>query len=472
MSSGNGAALVERLAAEGIRSVDFRFTDMVGRWRHVALDAPSVGERLLDDGFLIDGSQLPGWRDPNEADLLLRPDLATAYVDPFAAQATLVVVCDLAEPATGLGYERCPRSTAARAEAWLARQSFADRVEVGVEIAFFIFDDVRYEASGGRLGFHALGSELPQAGAGAFLQGNPGHRPVTGAERLASPPADSTADIRAEITTILSSLGFRGIRHGHGAAPMQANFVLGPGGGLVAMADRLQIFKDVVHHVAASYGKTATFMPKPLADTAGAGLSIQESLWQGDRPAFAGQAYADLSDHALAFIAGILHHGRALNAFTNPSTNSYRRLRHGQEEPVLLAYAAYNRSAAVRIPFTRLASCKAVEVRFPDPLANPYLAFTAVLMAGLDGIGTSREPGDAIDRNLYDLPVHELEDLPAVAGSLGLALEALAADREFLGRGDVVSGELIDAYLAVKRAEIERVAGAPHPREFELYFGA
>jgi glutamine synthetase len=316
-----------------------------------------------------------------------------------------------------------------------------------------------------------LGSELPQAAAVPFLQGNPGHRPIAGAERLAGPPADSTADIRAEIASMLASLGFTGIRHGHGAAPMQASFAFA-GAGLVTTGDRLQIFKDVVHHVAASYGKTATFMPKPLADHGGAGLSIQQSLWQGDRPVFAGQGYADLSQHALAFIAGVLQHGRALNPFTNPSTNSYRRLRRGQEEPVLLAYAAYNRSAAVRIPFARHASCKAVEVRFPDPLANPYLAFTAVLMAGLDGIAAGREPGDAMDRNLYDLPGHEREELPAVAGSLEQALDALAADRDFLARGDVVAGELVDAYVAVKRAEIERVASAPHPREFELYFGA
>ena len=463
--------LVERIRAEGVQAVDFRFTDMLGRWRHVAVDAGSVDGAFLEEGFLIDGSPLPGWRDPNEADLLLSPDLRTAYLDPFAAQATLVLICDVAEPATGLGYERCPRSAAARAMGLLAQQNYADRAQIGIEIAFFLFDDVRYETGADRHAVQLLGSELPRASAMTFLQGNPGHRPAPGGEWLANSPADATADIRAEIASILAKLGFPGLRHAHGVAPMQARFTWEKDG-LIATADRLQIFKDVVHHVAASYGKTATFMPKPLADVAGAGLFVQLSLHQGERPAFAGQDYADLSPAALSFIAGIIEHAQALNAFTNPSTNSYRRLRRRQDEPVLLAYAAYNRSAAIRIPFTRHASDKTVEVRFPDPSANPYLALTAILMAGLEGIAAGREPGDAMDRNLYDLPERELDQIPSVVGSLEGALDALAQDADFLSRGEVIPNDLIQAYLAIKAREIERVASAPHPREFELYFGA
>lgn len=468
---GDTGKLVERIATEGIRLVDFRFTDLTGRWRRTAMDAAVVSARLLEEGILIEGAAVPGWRDPNEPDILLRPDPATAFADPFAAQPTLVVVCDGTEPASGLAYGRDPRSVARRAEAWLARQSAADVAEVGIETCFHLFDDARIELGPGRAAYELQGGELASDGARAYVSGNPGQRPLPGAARFAASPADRAGDIRAEIASLLAGLGFVGLQQDHGAGLQQARFTWAPGG-LVPTADRLQVFRYVAREVAASYGKTATFMPLPLAGEPGNGTAVLQTLRRGTKPAFPGQGYADLGPTCLAFIAGILRHARTLNAFTNPTTNSYRRLRRGAEEPVLLAYAAYNRSAAIRIPFAAKPQHKAVEVRFPDSALNPYLAFAAILMAGLDGIAQKLEPGDAMDRNLYDLPPVEAADLPATAASLGEALDALAADHDFLLKGEVFSTDLIQAFTALKREEIARVERVPHPVELELYFGA
>ncbi|MCS6778770.1 MAG: type I glutamate--ammonia ligase [Geminicoccaceae bacterium] len=463
-------AVLEKIRAEKLQMVDLRFTDLIGRWRHTTIDAASVDREILEHGLLIDGSGVPGWREVSEADLLVRPDLSSMFLDPFAAQPTLVILCDAADPASGTGYERDPRSVAARAEAWLARQRTGERVTVGVDLAFFLFDDVRIEIGPTAAAYRLGGSEGRTAGAQAFHPGNPGHRPHPGAVQLALPPADHMADIRAEIAAILGTLGIGRIQHDHGAAPLQ-NRMSFAAGGLVQTADRLQIFKYVCHQVAASYGKSATFMARPLADEPGSGLAIHQALWRGDRPVFAGQGYADLSPACLSFIAGIIQHARALNAFTNPTTNSYKRLRHGAEEPTLLAYAAHNRSAAIRIPYAARPERKRIEVRFPDPSANPYLAFTAILMAGLDGIDRKLEPGDAMDRNLYDLRPEEVQDLPTVARSLDEALAALEADHEFLLAGEVMSVDLVQAYINLKRREIDLVDTAPHPVEFQLYYG-
>ena len=454
------AALLDRLRDESIKIVDLRFTDLGGQWRHLALEAATVSRELLEEGVFIDGSSVAGWREVAEADLLIRPDPASAWIDPFAAQGTMTLVCDGAEPTTGLGYERDPRSAALRAEAYLARSTTADRALIGVEIEFFLFDDIKTEHGPFR---QAASIAATEQAAGAIADSSLG-------AYLAAPPADPFADLRAEIVTILSGLGCGGLAHAHGRAPGQNQLRLAADG-LVATADRLQQARYCTHMVAASYGKTACFLPRPVAAGAGAGLVLDASLWQGDKPIFAGQGYADLSPTCLSFMAGLMAHARALNAFTNPSSNSYRRLRPGHDEPALIAYAAHNRSAALRIPYARQPTAKRIEARFPDPTANPYLALTALLMAGLDGIERKLEPGEPIDRNLYDLPPDATDGLPRLCRSLDEALDALEADHEFLTRGEVMTQELIEAYIRVKRQEAELVARTPHPLELALYRG-
>lgn len=463
------SAVVERIRDEGVRVVDFRFTDLVGRWRHVAREASSVDADTLREGIFIDGSAVPGWRDITESDLLLKPDLASGLLDPFSAQPTLVLVCDGTEPGTGFGYERDPRSAAARAEAHLRGFRQADEIRIAVELGFFLFDAVKVEL-GSLQGSYRLEASEHRISAARAGGARDGHRPQPDAAYLAAPPADHLADLRAEIASVLAGLGIEGIKQAHGRASGQ-NELCFPAGGLVRAADRIQLAKYVIHQVAASYGKTAAFMPKPVVDEAGSGLHVHAALWQGGRPTFAGQGYADLSTLCLQFVAGVMAHARAINAFTNPTTNSYKRLSPGEDAPTLLAYAAHNRSAAVRIPYAARAEAKRIEVRFPDPSANPYLAFTAILMAGLDGIEKKLEPGDAMDRNLYDLRPEEALDLASVSRSLGEALNALEADQDFLTKGDVVPPDLIQAYIDVKRCECELVERTPHPMEFQLYLG-
>ncbi len=465
-----GDALLERIEAEGIRSVDLRFTDLTGRWRHTTIDGPSLEREQLEHGVLIDGSAVPGWRDVSEADLLLRPDLQSAFLDPFAAQPTLCLFCDGAEPATGMGYERDPRSVALRAVAHLADSGIADSCLMSAELGFSIFDDVRIELGPLRAGYALESSEARTASAATYAGGNSGHRPVPTAAQACLPPADHHADIRAEITTTLRQLGLAELRHEHGPAAAQHRLMIGKSS-LVAFADRLQLVKYVTQQIAASYGKSASFMAKPIADEPGAPFYLAQSFWTNGRPLFAGQGYADLSPLCLQFTAGVLAHAPALNAFTNPTSNSYRRLQPGMDEPTLLTYAAHNRSAAIRIPYADRPDRKRVELRFPDPSANPYLATAAVLLAGLDGIARKLEPGDAMDRNLYDLKPDEIEGIPSTARSLEAALDALVADQDFLLRGDVMSSELIDAYVGVKRAELDHLARLPTPPEFELYYG-
>ena len=459
----DASTIIERIGAEGIRTVDFRFTDLAGRWRHVGRDAGGVDAQLLGEGMFIDGSSIPGWRDVTEADLVLKPDLASGFVDPFSAQPTLVLFCDATEPGTGLGYERDPRSAAQRAEAYLRGARYADEVRIAAELTFCVFDEAKVELGPMRALYQLSSSE--HRGTGALREG---YRPGPEAAYLVLPPSDQMADVRAEIASVMAGLGLPRLQQAHGRAAGQ-NQVCFSAGGLVEAADRVQMLKYVIHQVAASYGKIATFMPKPVTDEAGSGMSIHQALWRDGRPTFGGQGYADLSQQSLQFIAGIMAHARALNAFTNPTTNSYKRLRPGQDEPTLIAYAAHNRSAAIRIPYAARAEDKRVEVRFPDPTANPYLAFAAILMAGLDGIENRLEPGDAMDRNLYDLRPDEAEDLASVSRSLGEALDALEADHEFLARGEVLPTDLVEAYVEVKRRECDLVDRSPHPIEFQLH---
>lgn len=462
--------LTRRIRERQVAIVDFRFTDLAGRLRHTAVDAASVDEVILEHGLFIDGSSVPGWRDVSESDLLLRPDLETAFEDPFTAQPTLVFLCEASDPTSETGYERDPRSVARRACEHLRERGIGDTARLAPEIDFFVFDDVRMELDATRCGVQLQASETRTAAGQSYLGGNPGHRPSPGAGYLAMPPADHLADMRGEMASILRRLGFARILHRHGRATSQCElgFEARP---LLEAADRTQIAKYVAHQVAASYGKSATFLPKPLVDEPGSALRVNLSLWRGDSNLFAGGGYADLSRTCLSFVAGVLAHMPALGAFTNPTTNSYRRLRPQSDEPVLATYAAFNRSAAIRIPFAAGGRYKRIEVRFPDPSANPYLAFAAILMAGLDGVARKLEPGDAMDRNLYDLRPEEIGDVPRAAGSLEEALAALEADHGFLLEGDVFPAGLIEGYVEVKRREIELVARTPHPVEFQLYYG-
>jgi len=417
---------------------------------------------------MFDGSAVSGWRDASESDMMLVPDLSTAVIDPFSAQPTLILIADVAEPGSGLAYDRCPRSIAANAMTFLTASGIADQLMTATEMAFSVFEDVRSEVQVNEGSWHVRADE-GKAGSGArYDAGNSGHR-FSSMAPYAVAPADHLSDLRAEIVSMLQAMGLEAQQQHHNPSPSQCeiNLAAQP---MLAAADGVQIYRYVVQNVANSYGKTATFMPKPLAFEPGAGFEIQQALWQGDKPIFAGRGYADLSEACLHFIGGILLHAHALNAFANPTTNSYRRLAPGQTTPRHLAYAALNRSAAIRLPFAARPEDKRVELRFPDPSANSYLASSAILMAGLDGISKRIDPGEPMDRNLYDLPAKEIEELPTVCRSLEQALVALDMDRSFLTQGEVFSDGVIDAYIALKRSEIEAQETVPHPMEYQLYF--
>ncbi len=462
------ASLLERIEKEGIQTIDFRFTDLCGRWQHIGFAAARVDQRILDEGIMFDGSAVSGWRDASESDMMLVPDLSTAVIDPFSAQPTLILIADVAEPGSGLAYDRCPRSIAANAMTFLAASGIADQLMTATEMAFSVFEDVRSEVQVNEGSWHVRADE-GKAGSGArYDAGNSGHR-FSSMAPYAVAPADHLSDLRAEIVSMLQAMGLEAQQQHHNPSPSQCeiNLAAQP---MLAAADGVQIYRYVVQNVANSYGKTATFMPKPLAFEPGAGFEIQQALWQGDKPIFAGRGYADLSEACLHFIGGILLHAHALNAFANPTTNSYRRLAPGQTTPRHLAYAALNRSAAIRLPFAARPEDKRVELRFPDPSANSYLASSAILMAGLDGISKRIDPGEPMDRNLYDLPAKEIEELPTVCRSLEQALVALDTDRSFLTQGEVFSDGVIDAYIALKRSEIEAQETVPHPMEYQLYF--
>jgi len=449
--------------------VDFRFTDPLGKWHHLSQTVETVDEEFLNEGVMFDGSSIAGWKAINESDMILKPDLETAVMDPFSAQPQLIVFCDVAEPLTGQNYGRDPRSIAKASEAYVKSTGVADTVYVGPEAEFFVFDDVRYEVSMNRCFFQFESDEGPYMAGRKLDEGNHGHRPLVKGGYFPVPPLDGGSDLRAEMTTVLSGMGVPMEKHHHEVAPSQHELGL-RFGTLTKCADNMQLYKYVVKNVAHSYGKTATFMPKPVYGDNGSGMHVHQSLWKGGQPLFAGSGYADLSEMALYYIGGIIKHAKALNAFTNPTTNSYKRLVPGFEAPVLLAYSSRNRSASCRIPYVASPNGKRVEVRFPDPSANPYLAYAAMLMAGLDGIQNRLHPGDAMDKNLYDLPPEELKDVPTVCGSLREALQSLEADRAFLKKGDVFTDDMIDSYLELKWEEVYAFEQTPHPIEFKNYY--
>ena len=452
-----------------VKYVDLRFTDPRGKMHHTAQHICTIEEESFTDGIMFDGSSIDGWKAINESDMTLMPDAATAVLDPFAAQPMLNIFCDVYDPSSGQPYNRDPRSIAKAAQSYMESAGIGDTAYFGPEAEFFVFDDVRYEVSMNECFYKIDSEEGPYNTGRAQADGNLGHRPTIKGGYFPVPPIDSAQDLRAEMLTVLGEMGVEIEKHHHEVAASQHELGI-KFATLVKTADNMQQFKYVVHNVAAAYGKSATFMPKPVYGDNGSGMHCHQSIWKDGQPMFAGSGYADLSDMALYYIGGIIKHARSLNAFTNPSTNSYKRLVPGYEAPVLLAYSARNRSASCRIPYVASPKGKRVEVRFPDPSANPYLAFAAMLMAGLDGIQNKIHPGDAMDKNLYDLPPEELAAVPTVCGSLRQALDSLEADNDYLTKGDVFAPDMIEAYIELKRGEQMAFETSPHPIEYKMYY--
>jgi glutamine synthetase len=452
-----------------VKYVDLRFTDPRGKWQHVTFDVSLIEAETFSEGLMFDGSSIAGWKAINESDMTLMMDPASACMDPFFAAPTMAIVCDILDPITGQPYNRDPRGLAKRAEAYAASVGIGDTAYFGPEAEFFVFDDVRFASDPYNTGFVLDSTELPTNSDTPYEGGNLGHRIRTKGGYFPVPPQDSAQDMRGEMLAAMAAMGAKVEKHHHEVASAQHELGLkfAP---LTVMADQMQIYKYCIQQVAQSYGKSATFMPKPVYGDNGSGMHVHQSLWKDGKPLFAGNKYSDLSDECLYYIGGIIRHAKTLNAFTNPSTNSYKRLVPGFEAPVLLAYSARNRSASCRIPYASNPKAKRVEVRFPDPMANPYLAFSALLMAGLDGIMNKIDPGQPMDKDLYDLPPAELKQIPTVCGSLREALMNLDKDRAFLKAGGVFDDDFIDSYIELKMGEVLRFEMTPHPVEFDMYY--
>ncbi len=453
-----------------VRWIDLRFTDTHGKEQHVTIPASEVGVDFFESGKMFDGSSIAGWKGINESDMILMPDDSASVMDPFTDDSTLIVRCDIVEPMTMQGYERDPRSVAKRAEEYLKSTGIGDTAFFGPEPEFFVFDDVKWHADMSGASYSISSEEAAWSSNRSFEDGNTGHRPGVKGGYFPVPPVDSLHDIRAAMCTAMEQMGLPIEVHHHevgtaGQCEIGVKFNT-----LVTKADEVQIMKYCTHNVAHAYGKTATFMPKPLVGDNGSGMHVHQSVYKDGENVFAGDGYSGLSESALYYIGGIIKHARALNAFTNASTNSYKRLVPGFEAPVMLAYSARNRSASIRIPYEPSPKGKRVEVRFPDPTANPYLCFAALLMAGLDGIQNKIHPGDAADKDLYDLPAEEALAIPTVCSSFEQALENLDKDREFLTAGGVFTDDMIDAFIKLKEAEIERLNMTTHPVEFDMYY--
>ena len=455
-----------------VKWVDLRFTDPRGKEQHTTIPASRVDADMLSDGVMFDGSSISGWKSINESDMILMPDDSTPVLDPFRDEVTMNLRCDIVEPMTMQPYERDPRSLAKKAEAYLASTGIGDEAFFGPECEFFVFDDVKYKVEMSGAMYSISAEEAAWESGADFEGGNLGHRPGVKGGYFPVPPVDSGADLRSAMCSAMQAMGLPVEVHHHevgtaGQAEIGVLFNT-----LVRKADEVQIYKYCVHNVADAYGKTATFMPKPLVGDNGNGMHVHQSIFSGGNNVFHGDAYAGLSETALFYIGGVIKHARAICAFSNASTNSYKRLVPGFEAPVLLAYSARNRSASVRVPYVQGGNPKAyrVEVRFPDSTGNPYLTFAAMLMAGLDGIRNDIHPGDSFDKDLYDLPPEELEGVPTVASSLEQAMAALDADRDFLRAGDVFADSMIDGYLALKQEEVDLLNSCTHPVEFEMYY--
>ncbi len=450
--------------------VDFRFVDTKGKEQHTTVPISHFDEDKFESGHAFDGSSIAGWKGIEASDMLLMPDPTAAYIDPFYEEPTLVITCDVIEPSDGKGYDRDPRSIAKRAEAYLKGTGLGDTAFFGPEPEFFIFDGVRWGDNMKGCFVKIDSEEAPWSSSAEIEGGNTGHRPGKKGGYFPVAPVDTFQDMRSEMCLILESMGIPVEVHHHEVAGQGQNELGTRFSTLTQRADWTIWQKYVVQNVAHAYGKTATFMPKPIVGDNGSGMHVHQSVWKNGENLFAGNGYAGLSEFALFYIGGIIKHARALNAITNPGTNSYKRLVPGFEAPVKLAYSARNRSASIRIPHVSNPKGRRIETRFPDPLANPYLCFSALLMAGLDGVQNKIHPGEAADKNLYDLPPEEDAKIPTVCHSLDQALECLDKDREFLTRGGVFTNSMLDAYIDLKMEEVTRFRMTTHPIEFDMYY--
>ena len=453
-----------------VKFVDFRFTDTRGKEQHVGVPVSAFDADKFSEGHAFDGSSIAGWKGIQASDMLLMPDPETAFIDPFFDETTMVITCDVVEPSDGKGYDRDPRSIAKRAEAYLKSSGLGDIAYFGPEPEFFIFDSVEWNIDMSGCRVQIFSEEAAWASGEKFESGNTGHRPLVKGGYFPVPPVDSHNDIRAAMVLALEAVGIPVEVHHHEVATAGQNEIGTRFNTLVRRADWTQTLKYIVHNVAHSYGKTATFMPKPIVGDNGSGMHVHQSIWKDGKNLFAGNGYAGLSEFALYYIGGIIKHAKALNAITNPGTNSYKRLVPHYEAPVKLAYSARNRSASIRIPHVASDKARRIETRFPDPLANPYLCFAALMMAGLDGVQNKIHPGDPADKNLYDLPPEEDKLIPTVCASLDEALDALQADHAFLTKGGVFSEDFISAYIDLKMQEVDRIRMTTHPVEFEMYY--
>ncbi|TXD97970.1 type I glutamate--ammonia ligase [Psychrobacter frigidicola] len=463
--------LLDLIQSSNAKWVDFRFTDTRGKEHHISFPAYTVDEEVMEDGKMFDGSSIAGWKGIEASDMILRPDPETAFIDPFFDAVTVVVTCDIIEPSTLQGYDRDPRSIARRAEEYLKSTGIGDTAYFGPEPEFFVFDEVKWSINMSGVSHEIIAEEAAWSTNKDYEWGNMGHRPRVKGAYMPVPPVDSSQDMRAVMCERIEDMIGEGCIevHHHEVAPCQLEIGVAFNT-LVRKADEVQQLKYAVHNVAHQFGKTATFMPKPVVGDNGSGMHVHMSISKDGVNTFAGDEYAGLSETALYFVGGIIKHARALNAITNPSTNSYKRLVPHYEAPIKLAYSASNRSASIRIPHVSSPKAVRVEARFPDPAANPYLAFAALLMAGLDGIQNKIHPGEAADKNLYDLPPEEEALIPTVAENLEVALQALKDDHEFLLKGDVFTKEMLEAYIALKEEEVQRVNITVHPVEFDLYY--
>lgn len=462
-------SIKELIKKHEIRYIDFRYTDTLGKWLHITYEI-EAGYEVLYQGMLTDGSSIKGWCNVDDSDLIMLPDPNTAFIDPFSPEPTLIIICDVIDPKNNTPYERDPRSTAKKAANYLLSQNLGTAF-FGPELEFFIFDDIKYSTSTDKSFVHLDSAESPLNSDRAYTTGNTGHRPDHGGGYLISQPGDVSHHIRNVMLKKLKDVGLVPIMHHHEVAPSQSEIGF-KYGELIDTADNVQKYKYVIRNVAHKYGKTATFMPKPLKDENGSGMHVHQSIWKENQPLFLGKNYANLSEMALYYIGGIIRHAKAINAFANPSTNSYKRLVPGFEAPTFLCYSARNRSAAIRIPHTLNEEAKRIEVRFPDPSSNPYLAFSAMLMAGIDGIKNKIHPGEAIELNLFEANENQTKKLPRISGSLRESLEALNIDRTFLINGNVFTNEQIDAYIELKMDEVNAIESSPHPYEFKLYYSS
>ena len=466
----SAANVLKMIKDQDIQFVDFRFTDTKGKEQHVSVPAAMADEDMFDEGKMFDGSSIAGWKGINESDMILMPDADSAVIDPFLQDTTLLLRCDVIEPTTMQGYDRDPRTIAKRGEAYLKSTGIGDAAYFGPEAEFFIFDSVRWSNDISGAAYEIESKEAAWSSDRDYEEGNIGHRPDVKGGYFPVPPVDAMQDVRSAMCLAMADMGLQVEVHHHEVGTAGQGEIGTRFDTLVAKADQLQVYKYCVHNVAHAHGLTATFMPKPLVGDNGSGMHVHQSIFNGDNNVFSGEEYGGLSEAALYYIGGIFKHARALNAFTNGTTNSYKRLVPGFEAPVLLAYSARNRSASCRIPYVTNPKARRVEIRFPDASGNPYLTFTAMMMAGLDGIQNKIHPGDPMEKDLYDLPPEEEKNIATVAHSLDLALDALDADRDFLKAGGVMGDDMIDAYIALKTEEVQRLRLATHPVEFEMYY--